>query len=765
MFARVNDPAMLSRVDDPTRARLRRDIRDAVDEIGSVDNCNVFATIDQPETCTSPPELKQRLRDALALWFSMGASGGLDTNTVVYDFGDYPSGQALALGALSPGGEATQFHCLRSLAEELNCEIFLIKLKRKDTGAEAYGYDYGNAFEERDEESEDDEDESPPNYVPSYDITERTWTAEVLVDWRSGFKLDGYSLAGDVIVQDEFDMEAYDDDISEEMEDVWEADGPHVPDRGFSRWFTSTAALIVSKAALLEFLSELSLHDNSSSSSSQLVSHMATKCHDPEHGQHHMHDLFELCSELTSSPNQLRSLDEATIIGVLQLCIHYNHTTVRFDKQQHLCQAVTRTVFPLGRRTFSKCGDSGRGTNTCVSSFLVPAATATLDTDDDRSIRRSLPNTHQLRDWYTCIIGLRTFEDGAPQELREFAQAAMSEAALFCSHGEVFEADGEMLVSIACRFRDFAWLLNEIAPIVRRRAADFAFAAVFCWELYGAATRGELPMEESLELLRSLVANIHESFDILQLVSVPVYCERKKLAVDNRMPLPPPPVSDDTLINMIRLMTTVNPESEVRSFLSKITEQVRLVDVREFTRLFLPFVTSLLGLAELHSADLRDSPYASLAREIVMEYWQQQFVGLAPPPQPEARHHLSMMLAPKVPQSVFGTVISDRAGLMHLSAVVKKCAGFCDYYIEHDGLFSKWQFTKRGFVSREEQSCRIQSARAVLGNINQLQLSLVLGEQRYERLMGMSAPSLVPSEDILPYDTLSQPNVLSHGLP
>ncbi|KAK8082279.1 hypothetical protein PG996_001060 [Apiospora saccharicola] len=186
-----------------------------------------------------PPELTQRLRDALALWFSIGAAGGLDTNSLVYDFGDYGSGQALALDALSPGGEATQFHCLRTLAEELNCEIFLIKLKRKDTGEDYEGCDEGDG--------------------KPYDIEERIWTAEVLVDWRSGFKLDGYHLGGDVVVQDDFDIEAYDNEEVDYKYDYDERD-PHF----------ENAALIVSKAALLEFLSELSLHDNSSSSSSQL---------------------------------------------------------------------------------------------------------------------------------------------------------------------------------------------------------------------------------------------------------------------------------------------------------------------------------------------------------------------------------------------------------------------------------------------------------------------------------------------------------------
>lgn len=323
---------------------------------------------------------------------------------------------------------------------------------------------------------------------------------------------------------------------------------------------------------------------------------------------------------------------------------------------------------------------------------------------------------------------------------------------------------------------------TRIAPIIQQRAADFAFSAAFCWGLYAAATWGELPMEESLRLLRSLVANIHDSFDILQLVSVQVYCEREKQAVDNCMPLPPPPVSGETLINSIRLIIAVNSEDQVRSFLSKITEQVRLVDWRDFPELFLPFANSLLGLAELHSADLRDSHYASLAREIVMEYLQQQYAGMASQPQTQAVHHLGMMLlscgcpfcpgihkffiqTPSLPQAAFGIVISDRAGLIHLSAVIKKCAGFCDYSIEHNGLFCRWWVTKRGFLSREEQSRRIQSARALLGKINQLQLSLVFGEQRYERLMGMHAPSLVPSEEALPHGALSACNFLSHGLP
>lgn len=80
---------------------------------------------------------------------------------MVYDFGDYKSGQALALSALSPGGETTQFHCLRDLAEELNCEIFLVKLERKDTGVEDYRYNYGNMSENNESEDES-ETESPP---------------------------------------------------------------------------------------------------------------------------------------------------------------------------------------------------------------------------------------------------------------------------------------------------------------------------------------------------------------------------------------------------------------------------------------------------------------------------------------------------------------------------------------------------------------------------------------------------------------------------
>ncbi|KAK7970511.1 hypothetical protein PG988_009584 [Apiospora saccharicola] len=230
MFARANDPTMLSRVNDPTRARLRRDIREAVDEIGSVDNCNVFATIDKPETCTSPPELTQRLRDALALWFSIGAAGGLDTNSLVYDFGDYGSGQALALDSLSPGGR---------LLSSIVFGPWLRSSTRKDTGEDYEGCDEGDG--------------------KPYDIEERIWTAEVLVDWRSGFKLDGYHLGGDVVVQDDFDIEAYDNEEVDYKYDYDERD-PHF----------ENAALIVSKAALLEFLSELSLHDNSSSSSSQL---------------------------------------------------------------------------------------------------------------------------------------------------------------------------------------------------------------------------------------------------------------------------------------------------------------------------------------------------------------------------------------------------------------------------------------------------------------------------------------------------------------
>ncbi|KAK8056087.1 hypothetical protein PG993_001314 [Apiospora rasikravindrae] len=151
---------------DTTRARLRREICDVVNDIGSVDNCNVLATIDKPESCTSPPELQQRLRDALARWFSLGAAAGPGTHSLVYDFGDYKSDQALALGALSPGGETTQFHSLRSVGEELNCEVFLIKLKRKDTGVEDWGYD-GETMCEETESDEDDEGEDKSSSVRS----------------------------------------------------------------------------------------------------------------------------------------------------------------------------------------------------------------------------------------------------------------------------------------------------------------------------------------------------------------------------------------------------------------------------------------------------------------------------------------------------------------------------------------------------------------------------------------------------------------------
>ncbi|KAK8049754.1 hypothetical protein PG994_011484 [Apiospora phragmitis] len=204
---------------DKTRVRLRREICDVVNDIGSVDNCNVLATIDKPETCTSPPELKKRLRDALAAWLSLGAAGGLDMNSLVYDFGDYISGQALALGALSPGGEATQFHCLQTVADELNCEVFLVKLKREDYGFEDNGYDFRDFFERdvtEDDVTEDDdeEDKSPPH----------------------------------IVVQDEFDMEAYDDEVDEQEEDAI-IGGPNEPLRALD------------EATIIEVL-QLAIHHN-----------------------------------------------------------------------------------------------------------------------------------------------------------------------------------------------------------------------------------------------------------------------------------------------------------------------------------------------------------------------------------------------------------------------------------------------------------------------------------------------------------------------
>ncbi|KAK8088882.1 hypothetical protein PG997_003843 [Apiospora hydei] len=731
---------------DNTRARLRREICDVVNAIGSVDNCNVLATIDKPETCTSPPELQQRLRDALAVWFSLDAAAGLGTHSLVYDFGDYKSGQALALSALSPGGETTQFHCLRSVAEELNCEVFLIKLKRKDTGVEDLGYDESTMCEEPEyDEDDEDEDESQPSPGVTYDITERIWTAEVLVDWRSGFKLDEYPLEEDVIVQDEFDMDAYDDDVDEELEDVWEGDYQNTV-RGFSRWFTSTAALIIPKASLLEFFCELSLHDDRSSSVSQLVCYMAAKCSDLGNGQRYIHDLFELCTNLSISPNQLRALNEGTITEVLQLAIRYNHAQV-FDL---ISSNIAITVSP---KFFTWAGVHLRNVRWPLGALIL-------------AMRRALSVSRRCGDWYACIVSLKTSETETPDELREFAQVALSQAALLCSEGEVYEGDGETLVFIACLFKNFTWLSNEVAPIVRRRAADFAFSAIFCCSLYNAAIRKELPQEESLELLRGLVATIRESFDILQLVSVPVYCQRTQQAVTTKgMPLPPPPVSSDTLIHLIRLVVAINSEDDVQSFLSKIEEQVGLVDCRDLTSLYIPFVDDLLALAEAQSADLRSSIYASLAREIVMEYWQQQYVGSGLPPQPQAQAlvQLSMLLlncgcpfcrgihrfffeSPHAPQAVFGGEVSDRAGLIHLSAAVKQCTGVCDYHVEHQGKYCKWMLTKRGYLPPEGQSSRVQSARAALSKANQPRLSLALGEQLYGQLMGVSPPSLAPKE-------------------
>ncbi|KAK8125287.1 uncharacterized protein PG998_001046 [Apiospora kogelbergensis] len=776
---------MKSSGEDKTRARLRREICDVINDIGSVDNCNTSASIDKPETCTSPPELTQRLRQALVSWFSSGAAGGLNANTLVYDFGDYQSGQALTLDALSPGGEATQFHYLRSVAEELNCEVFLIKLKREDTGSENYGFntDCMEEDDEDDEEEGDDDSENLPvrslimtssdgqpeiramvqqNPGSRYRIDDRTWTAEVLVDWRSGFKLDDYPLEEGVIVQDEFDMDLCDDDdTTDEYDD--DKEGPYEPIRYFTKRFSSTAVLVISKASLLDFLCELSLNNKRSSPVSQLVNYVAVKCHDPDHGQRHIHGLFELCTKLLAGPNQLRLLSEEAIIEALQLAIDYNHAQL-FNV---IGNNVAITLSP--ERFFNWAGHYLRNARIPLGA-LIPA------------LRRSLSVTCQFSEWYTCIDRLRASEAGAPDELREFAQIALDEAAIFCWQGDVFERDGEALVLVACRFKGFDWLLNKIAPIVRGRAEDFAFAAAFCWTLYNASIQGDLPRQESFMLLKSLVAIIQESFDIMRLVSEPVYHYRRQHAYAQGTYLPPPPVSGQTLVNQLRLMITVSSDDEVRNLLSKMTEQVRLVDCRDFTGLYLPLLDDLMGLAQLHSKDLRDSPLASLAYEVVSEYWQQQNAGVGPALQTQALGRLSPMLlncgcsicqdlhrffveTPNVPQASFGAGVSERAGLMHLSTMIKQCTGFCGYEVEHVGLHCKWLVTKKGFLAVEQQTSRVAFARAVLGKVNQLQLSLILGETRYTSIMGTSPPLPAPSSEASPYKTSSPNNFLSHGLP
>ncbi|KAK6842148.1 hypothetical protein PG990_005861 [Apiospora arundinis] len=751
---------MAFRTKDKTRAKLRREICDIVNDIGSVDNCNTAATIDKPETCTSPPELTQRLRKALAVWFSPCAAGGLVTNSLVYDFGDYKSGQALALDALSPGGETTQFHCIRSVAEEFSCEVFLIKLKRKDNGNADYEISCHDMSEDEDASEDEDEENGSmhihaiQNHGSTYAIDDRTWTAEVLVDWKSGFKLDGYPLEADAIVQDDFDMEAYDDEEYLD-EDVWDK-GPYQAPQYFNRWFSSTAYL-------LDFLCELTLNDSRSSSVSQLVSYAAAKCRDPEQGHDHVHGLFELCTKLSASPNQLRALDEDTIIKALQLAVDHDHAQL-FGL---ISNNIAITLSP--ERFFTWAGTHLRNTRIPLGGLLT-------------AVRRSLSTTSHCSVWYKDIIRLRTWEAGAPHELQKLAQDALSEAALFCRHGDVFEQDGEALVHVACRFKSFDWLLNEIEPIVQGRAVDFAFAAAFCWTLYNAAIQGELPRGESLKLLKSLVAKIHDSFDITQLVAYSVYSHRRPHAEAHGMPLPPPPVSGHALINQLRLMMAVSSDDEVRSFLSRITEQVRLVECRNFTGLYLPVLNDLMGLAQLHSEDLRDSPHAGLAREIILEYWQQQNLGVGPVMQAQAFGQMSMMLlncgcrscqglhhffveTPNLPQAVFGSVIADRAELMHLSTTIKQCSGFCGYEIKHDGLYCKWLLTKKGFLPMEQHTIRMESARATLGKANQLQLALVLGEPLYRNIMGTSPPSPAPYSEVSLHETSSLNNILSHGLP
>ncbi|KAI0852513.1 hypothetical protein F5Y00DRAFT_226820 [Daldinia vernicosa] len=576
---------------DVRTARFKVDMLDALEAL----------PLSNGDSSDNPNELGNAIRK----WTS-----NRPTTPLLYalqDSSDMDPSMDPSIDSLTPP-DSTRFCCLQSLESQCHFHVFITQIEKREIGTEADIMGCGL------EESEEDALQHG-----TQDIEVIEWSVRLDFDIWGNRKSHSLDIKSDLILQGDVFIDCEPDEDGYLPEGYDEPVHPGM--RGFCRYYRSLALLIVPQATMLTYVLSNFLEVGDISAIADILEYISLRCNGIlARDSMYFGTLADLCGHFFSQRKARTyvkmELPESTITEVLRAALLF--------EDHCLFELVCNNIeVNLSSYFFLWIAEKLQGSKLPLTT-LRPA------------FDRSVLGRRTLGDQYRYILSLNLTCDETPKELRELALNALDKMVQFCYTSTLYEQDGETLVLIASNHRGYDWLLTKLGPLVSNRHDSIAFVLGFSWQLYVNARQGRLEVSDSFEFLKDTIKSLIARLDVVRLISeqgFQLWQSQRALRRgghtrlnQDAIPLPPPPVTSNTLLNLCRLLFDLDMESDLRDLARRLVEQSERIDLLELVELYVPFVGGFMDLLGSRSISVEDPAYLTLIRTIIQSFWTRYIV-------------------------------------------------------------------------------------------------------------------------------------------
>ncbi|RMJ07363.1 hypothetical protein CDV36_013034 [Fusarium kuroshium] len=558
----------------------------------------------------------QPLRQALNRWLAEDPEKR--ENEYFYHVLDHDYTEAsISLNALK-AHDLIRVQALKEECSKLPVDVYLALLEKMESGSVEYcpdPYDrrsfyrggYYGGYGDYDDDDEEDED----GFHALDEVLESEHKVLTLVDLDGHTVTKGLELDEDDILQED----AFEDiDGREEYEGYMGNSGPMA-----THWYRLATVVIVPHDSLPSLFA-------GNGESPSPVAHLARRCLLPQAPEPLFVALDTLLSEAWNPTGRLGSrvsLDAAAVQEVVRVALNRE----RYDLLDKTMALSPRKLEP-SVWDWIKEWLSGGDVNQRFKAIQKGITSAVLLGTDlgqrAEAITRLVPIPDQLS----------SIEPAALEWARETARQCLGNSAT----NVLSSVDGPSMVDLAFYFDDpLAFLSETVAPIIFKHKASLALAVSFLSRLMDKASNGQLPLEGSLQLYRSIAKSMITSVDFTKAQSHHSLDESMKRArygcsLDQLRRDLSVSATIRELSTLFRGLKKADTEADnlVASFVAKLTSDCSGIKGAEIPHLWIPFlrkVDGALDYSTMSSTEL--SGYQKLFATFLKAYLD-KYVGKEP---------------------------------------------------------------------------------------------------------------------------------------
>ncbi|KAL7628616.1 hypothetical protein AAE478_000131 [Parahypoxylon ruwenzoriense] len=536
---------------------------------------------------------RRDLRNVLQLWSQDVGNGSREPSPLYYVLAHKYTEANISYQGLKTT-DRERVSCLRKMCAELNFDLFLTTLEKKEIGI---GDSDGLRYRDYDDGDGEDEEYEEGGHHWIDTVVDNKYDLKMIFDLEGGRVASNMDLDLDQILQEEpFQGEP----DKEDYEGYMGNSGPEI-----THWYRLSALVIVPCEGTIPFLSPFtnkrySWRPQYPENFMGLCGSFVTQCERSPENKRQLTQLHQILKGFWNSTLPRIWLYGDLLLRVLKISMLANNMPellkLVFDENE---QQVPAAFFSWLLEEHSK---SIISTDDFMNGFL-------------HALHTQITVTQQ----YQAILIINGDVDPT-DEIQEIILRAVDECLYRFRNKNLYEDDGPAVFDLAFYYHGFDYLKMVVMPVVEKQSQRTAFILGFLKALHQSMKRKQIPQAEAKPMYERVARLAVKNLDLTLLTSIEKPLSDKFKAKFGTTKTATQYLTYKSVLKFVSTVMSLELEEHLELLTERFTFQAADISEREFKGLWIPLLQMLFTVLEEHKISLSAPRWMQIYQKMLGVY-------------------------------------------------------------------------------------------------------------------------------------------------